>query len=145
MHKAVPLSYPASDAFPVPHEWFQPGDLVIGGMMSHLIYHFYQTLFNQHPFLNLHDSPMSFRPVSDLHFISSSQKRTINMLGLFNCFIILDGHGLGFSLWITIMENIFLQKMQPILSQNGTCSSFIQRLPQLINLEHYIEFYHIVA
>ncbi|XP_058036590.1 vomeronasal type-2 receptor 26-like [Ahaetulla prasina] len=30
----------------------------------------------------------------------------------------------------------FLQKMQPLLSQNGICSSFIQRLPQLVHLEY---------
>ncbi|XP_058036517.1 vomeronasal type-2 receptor 116-like [Ahaetulla prasina] len=30
----------------------------------------------------------------------------------------------------------FLQKMQPLLSQNGICSSFVQRLPQLVHLEY---------
>uniref|UniRef100_A0A670ZTF1 G-protein coupled receptors family 3 profile domain-containing protein n=1 Tax=Pseudonaja textilis TaxID=8673 RepID=A0A670ZTF1_PSETE len=39
----------------------------------------------------------------------------------------------------------FLQKMQPILSQNGICSSFIQRLSQLIHIEHYTELYHMVS
>ncbi|XP_039183091.1 vomeronasal type-2 receptor 26-like [Crotalus tigris] len=36
----------------------------------------------------------------------------------------------------------FLQKMEPLLSQNGICSSFIQRLPQLINLADYKDLYH---
>ncbi|XP_070810888.1 vomeronasal type-2 receptor 26-like [Pituophis catenifer annectens] len=35
----------------------------------------------------------------------------------------------------------FLQKMQPLLSQNGICSSFIQRLSQLINLADFKEIY----
>ncbi|XP_060541592.1 vomeronasal type-2 receptor 26-like [Pantherophis guttatus] len=39
----------------------------------------------------------------------------------------------------------FLQKMQPILSQNGICSSFIQRLSQLIHIEHIGELYHIFS
>ncbi|KAG8140942.1 hypothetical protein E2320_003563 [Naja naja] len=73
MHKAVPLSYSESDAFPVPHEWYQPGDLIISGMMSYLIYHFYQTLFNQHPFLNLHDSPLTYGSLAQEEFLTSKR------------------------------------------------------------------------
>ncbi|XP_070585189.1 vomeronasal type-2 receptor 26-like [Erythrolamprus reginae] len=53
--------------------------------------------------------------------------------------------------WIGIfaMDNnngeSFLQNMQPILSQNGICASFIQRLPQLLHLEDYTELLHIVS
>ncbi|KAM3820960.1 vomeronasal type-2 receptor 26-like [Vipera latastei] len=39
----------------------------------------------------------------------------------------------------------FLQKMQPILSQNGICSSFVQRLPQLIHIEHLTQLYYIIS
>ncbi|XP_058036602.1 vomeronasal type-2 receptor 26-like [Ahaetulla prasina] len=39
----------------------------------------------------------------------------------------------------------FLRKMQPLLSENGICSAFMQRLPQLIHLEAYTEFYHMVS
>ncbi|XP_060540808.1 vomeronasal type-2 receptor 26-like [Pantherophis guttatus] len=39
----------------------------------------------------------------------------------------------------------FLQKMQPMLSQNGICSSFIQRISQLIHFEHYIELSHMLS
>ncbi|XP_029139022.1 vomeronasal type-2 receptor 26-like [Protobothrops mucrosquamatus] len=39
----------------------------------------------------------------------------------------------------------FLQKMEPLLSQNGICSSFIQRLPQLINLADYKDLYHQIS
>ncbi|XP_039208030.1 vomeronasal type-2 receptor 26-like [Crotalus tigris] len=51
--------------------------------------------------------------------------------------------------WIGIfaMDNnngeCFLQKIQPILSQNRICSSFVQRLPQLIHIEHYTKLYDI--
>ncbi|XP_070810589.1 vomeronasal type-2 receptor 26-like [Pituophis catenifer annectens] len=53
--------------------------------------------------------------------------------------------------WIGIftMDNSngerFLQKMQPILSQNGICSSFVQRISQLIHFEHYIELSHMLS
>ncbi|XP_026545844.1 vomeronasal type-2 receptor 26-like [Notechis scutatus] len=35
----------------------------------------------------------------------------------------------------------FLQKMEPLFSQNGICSSFIQWFPQLINLADYKDLY----
>ncbi|XP_058036547.1 vomeronasal type-2 receptor 26-like [Ahaetulla prasina] len=38
----------------------------------------------------------------------------------------------------------FLQKMQPLLSQNGICSSFIQRLSQLVHLEDYQESFQTI-
>ncbi|XP_025031118.1 vomeronasal type-2 receptor 26-like [Python bivittatus] len=61
--KRVTLSCPASDAFPIPHEWYQPGDLVIGEMVSQMVYQFFGIPFNQHPFLNLYDSPKSVQRV----------------------------------------------------------------------------------
>ncbi|XP_039222990.1 vomeronasal type-2 receptor 26-like [Crotalus tigris] len=58
MHKVVTLRCPSSEAFPVPHEWFQPGDLVIGGMVSHIFYHFYEIEFKEHPSLKPYDLPL---------------------------------------------------------------------------------------
>ncbi|XP_025029652.1 vomeronasal type-2 receptor 26-like [Python bivittatus] len=39
----------------------------------------------------------------------------------------------------------FLQKMQPLLSWNGICSSFTQRLPQLVHFEDISELYYTVS
>ncbi|XP_058036622.1 vomeronasal type-2 receptor 26-like [Ahaetulla prasina] len=39
----------------------------------------------------------------------------------------------------------FLQKMQPLLSQNGICSSFVQRLSELVHMEDLPELYQIVS
>ncbi|KAG8140943.1 hypothetical protein E2320_003563, partial [Naja naja] len=123
MHKAVPLSCPASDAFPVPHEWYQPGDLLTYGSLA------------QEEFQTSKRSSLYFMvPKEDHQYLG-----IIQLLHHFRW------------TWIGIftMDNnngeCFLQKMQPILSKNGICSSFIQRLPQLIHIEHYIEFYHIVS
>ncbi|XP_039220529.1 vomeronasal type-2 receptor 26-like [Crotalus tigris] len=55
MHKVVTLRCPSSEAFPLPHEWFQPGDLVIGGMVSQIFYNFYEIEFKEHPSLNPYD------------------------------------------------------------------------------------------
>ncbi|KAM6451845.1 vomeronasal type-2 receptor 26-like [Liasis olivaceus] len=37
------------DTFPVPHEWYQPGDLLIGGMTSQNLYAFSEHSFHEHP------------------------------------------------------------------------------------------------
>ncbi|KAG8148037.1 hypothetical protein E2320_022581, partial [Naja naja] len=55
MHRVATLRCPASEAFPVPHEWYQPGELVIGGMVSHIFYHFYEIEFKEHPSLIPYD------------------------------------------------------------------------------------------
>ncbi|XP_039182948.1 vomeronasal type-2 receptor 26-like [Crotalus tigris] len=39
----------------------------------------------------------------------------------------------------------FLHKMQPLLSENGICSSFIERLAQLIHLEDFPEVYQTIS
>ncbi|XP_058036504.1 vomeronasal type-2 receptor 26-like [Ahaetulla prasina] len=39
----------------------------------------------------------------------------------------------------------FLQKMQPLLSQNGICSSFVQRLSQLVHMEDLSGLYRAVS
>ncbi|XP_058036721.1 vomeronasal type-2 receptor 26-like [Ahaetulla prasina] len=48
------LKCPEVDPFPVPHEWYQPGDLLIGGMASQIIYAFREHSFYQHPFQELY-------------------------------------------------------------------------------------------
>ncbi|XP_070810713.1 vomeronasal type-2 receptor 26-like [Pituophis catenifer annectens] len=39
----------------------------------------------------------------------------------------------------------FLQKMQPLLSQNGICSSFIERIAQQLHMEALHEFYQTIS
>ncbi|XP_070810140.1 vomeronasal type-2 receptor 26-like [Pituophis catenifer annectens] len=55
--KIVTLSCPASDAFLIPHEWYQPGDLIIGGMVSHIFYNFYEINFEDNPYITFYDVP----------------------------------------------------------------------------------------
>lgn len=40
--------------FPIPHEWYQPGDLIIGAMVSQNLYPFSEHLFQRHPFQELY-------------------------------------------------------------------------------------------
>nr|XP_034957704.1 vomeronasal type-2 receptor 26-like [Zootoca vivipara] len=46
---------PVNDPIHVPHEWYQPGDLIIGGITSHIYYIFYEAFFKEHPKQNLFD------------------------------------------------------------------------------------------
>ncbi|KAM3821288.1 vomeronasal type-2 receptor 26-like [Vipera latastei] len=58
VHKVVTLRCPVSDAFLVPHEWYQPGDFIIGGMASHMGYHRFLIKFNENPAIKPYEIPI---------------------------------------------------------------------------------------
>ncbi|XP_032092318.1 vomeronasal type-2 receptor 26-like [Thamnophis elegans] len=60
VHKVGTLSCPTSDAFVIPHEWYQPEDLIIGGMTSHMGYHFYEFKFSKNPSITPYEIPVVF-------------------------------------------------------------------------------------
>ncbi|XP_039220532.1 vomeronasal type-2 receptor 26-like [Crotalus tigris] len=236
MHKVVTLRCPSSEAFPVPHEWFQPGDLVIGGMVSHIFYHFYEIEFKEHPSLKPYDLPLvitkfyqhvlamgfavkeinedskilpnitlgfhiydsyynprlTYRTTLDLLFksqefvpnykcdiqknlmaiigglgapTSSLMSESINLfkipqeefqstklsslycmvpnedyqyMGVIQLFLHFGWRWIGGFAFETKGER-FLQKLQPLLSQNGICLAFTQKIPQHIHLEDLSE------
>ncbi|XP_039182972.1 vomeronasal type-2 receptor 26-like [Crotalus tigris] len=57
VHKVVTLRCPASDAFNVPHEWYQHGDFIIGLMASHMGYHLYEIKFSENPSIKPYEIP----------------------------------------------------------------------------------------
>ncbi|XP_039182797.1 vomeronasal type-2 receptor 26-like [Crotalus tigris] len=57
VHKVATQSCPGSDAFLVPHEWYQPGDFIIGEMVSHIEYHLYEFKFNENPSIKPYEIP----------------------------------------------------------------------------------------
>ncbi|XP_060137357.1 vomeronasal type-2 receptor 26-like [Zootoca vivipara] len=48
---------PTSGPFPVPHEWYQPGGLIIGGISSQIFYVFYEVFFREQPSQNMFTIP----------------------------------------------------------------------------------------
>ncbi|KAK9398185.1 type-2 vomeronasal receptor [Crotalus adamanteus] len=244
MHKVVTLRCPSSEAFPVPHEWFQPGDLIIGGMVSHIFYHFFGIEFKEHPSLKPYDLPLvitkfyqhvlavafavkeinedsqilsnitlgfhiydsyynprlTYRTTLDLLFksqefvpnykcdnqknlmaiigglgapTSSLMSESINLfkipqltygsfaqeefqsnklsslycmvpnedyqyMGVIQLFLHFGWRWIGVFAFETKGER-FLQKLQPLLSQNGICLAFTQKIPQRIHLEDLSE------
>ncbi|XP_077773958.1 vomeronasal type-2 receptor 26-like [Podarcis muralis] len=47
------MNYP----FPAPHQWYQPGGFIIGGIASQIFYVFYEVFFKEHPSQNMFDVP----------------------------------------------------------------------------------------
>ncbi|XP_070810137.1 vomeronasal type-2 receptor 26-like [Pituophis catenifer annectens] len=185
--KIVTLSCPASDAFLVPHEWYQPGDLIIGGIVSHTYYNLHEINFKEHPYIASCDIPKCdtqknlMAIIGGLDFVTSSYiaeiigffkipQLTYGSLAQEECqasklsslyFMVPkeDHQYIGIIqllhhfrwTWIGIFsfdnnngEN-FLLKMQPLLSQNGICSAFIEQLPQQLHFERFPEFYQTIS
>ncbi|CAI7935161.1 Hypothetical predicted protein, partial [Podarcis lilfordi] len=47
---------PETDTFPVPHEWYQSGGLIIGGIASQFYYSIIEERFIENPSQNLFDN-----------------------------------------------------------------------------------------
>ncbi|XP_054850400.1 vomeronasal type-2 receptor 26-like [Eublepharis macularius] len=45
------------DPLPVPHEWYQPGDFLIGGVLTQIGYHLHEIDFSRHPSEELYKDP----------------------------------------------------------------------------------------
>ncbi|KAG6466759.1 type-2 vomeronasal receptor [Crotalus adamanteus] len=55
--KVQPLKCTGEEALKIPQEWYQDGELLIGGLMSHVHYLFPEFSFNRHPFEESVDLP----------------------------------------------------------------------------------------
>ncbi|XP_060137341.1 vomeronasal type-2 receptor 26-like [Zootoca vivipara] len=51
------MQCPGGDPIPVPHEWYQPGDLLIGGIASQIFYHSSEIQFKEDPAQELLEVP----------------------------------------------------------------------------------------
>ncbi|XP_058036552.1 vomeronasal type-2 receptor 26-like [Ahaetulla prasina] len=246
--KIVTLSCPASDAFLVPQEWYQPGDLIVGGMMSHIFYSLHKINFKEYPRVTSYDTPnviikfyqhilalafavkeinedsqilpnvtlgfriydsychsrMTYRTTLDLLFKSQdfvpnykcdSQKNLMAIIGgldfvtssyiaeiigffkipqltygslaretskLSSVYFMVPKEDYQYIGIVQLLHHFrwtcigifsvdnnkgenFLQKMQPLLSENGICSSFIERLPRQLHLERFPEIYQTIS
>ncbi|XP_054850396.1 vomeronasal type-2 receptor 26-like [Eublepharis macularius] len=55
--KAETTKCPMKDPLPVPHEWYQPGDVLVGGIVSQICYHLHEIDFSGHPAQELYKDP----------------------------------------------------------------------------------------
>ncbi|KAG8140936.1 hypothetical protein E2320_003573 [Naja naja] len=151
--KAVTLSCPASPAFPIPHEWFQSADLVIGGMVSQIFYHFHEVELKDHPSIKHFNLPLTYgsfnqeelqaTELSSLYFMVSKEEHQYS--GIIQLL-----HHFGWT-WIgafTFDKNKgehFLQKLNLLLSQNRICLAFTQKLPEHVPIEDLAELFDLIS
>nr|XP_056719699.1 vomeronasal type-2 receptor 26-like [Euleptes europaea] len=55
--KVHTVKSPLSDPIPVPHEWYQSGDLLIGGIASQIMYTLQEIPFKKNPLLDMFEVP----------------------------------------------------------------------------------------
>ncbi|XP_053216377.1 vomeronasal type-2 receptor 26-like [Podarcis raffonei] len=95
--KVDTLKCPTNDPLPVPHEWYEPGDLLIGAISSQIIFFFPEVSFEQHPSNDLgfdlpsyYDARMTYRTTLNQLFNShrfipnykcGTQKKLIAVIG----------------------------------------------------------------
>ncbi|XP_060538263.1 vomeronasal type-2 receptor 26-like [Pantherophis guttatus] len=155
VQKAVTLSCPATDAFPIPHEWYQPGDLIGRSPFSHFL-----------PIPNsklasiftaaLNSAPDSTKPPDNRSQLSlltygSFAQEDFQITELFPLYCMVPKEEQQYTGFIQLLlhfgwtwiglfasenkEECFLQKLQPLLSQHRVCLAFTQKIPQHIHLE----------
>lgn len=55
--KAASIKCHMMDSFPIPNEWYQSGDFLIGEIASQLFYHLHEIDFKRHPAEELYKVP----------------------------------------------------------------------------------------
>ncbi|KAG8140921.1 hypothetical protein E2320_003539 [Naja naja] len=122
MNKVVTLSSPPNDAFLVPHDWYQPGDLIIGGMLTY-------GSFAQEEFQTT--------KLSSLYCMVPNEDHQYT--GIIQLLVHFKWTWIGVFTLNTNKGERFFQKLQSLLSQNDMCIAFSQNIPQLVNLENVSE------
>ncbi|KAG8140930.1 hypothetical protein E2320_003558 [Naja naja] len=101
------------DPVPVPHEWYQPGDFTIGGIVSLTYGSFGSEGYkgNQGSFYHMVPNERHLY-MGIIHLLKHLQWTWIG-------FFVLEGDS----------GESFLKALKPLLSQNDICSAFIERIP----------------
>lgn len=58
MCREYTLRCPGNEPLDIPEEWYQPGEILIGGMATHSTYIFPNISFNKHPLEESFDVPL---------------------------------------------------------------------------------------
>ncbi|XP_077773976.1 vomeronasal type-2 receptor 26-like [Podarcis muralis] len=96
VYKVASMACPTNEPVPVPHEWHQPGGLIIGGIASQIIYHSLEIDFKEPPSQKLfqdpdyYDAMATYRTTLDLlfkshkfvpNYICDTRKNVIAVIG----------------------------------------------------------------
>ncbi|KAG8140938.1 hypothetical protein E2320_003575 [Naja naja] len=137
--KVNALKCPEADPIPIPHEWLQRGDLLIGGIASQHLYGFSEHTFNAQPSQDLYGlSDQS----SSLYFMAPNEvPQYIGIIRLLQHF---EWKWIGLFVADTESGEHFLKKLELLFFQQGICFSFIQRFPKLLRLDDLGNFGNIM-
>ncbi|KAG8140932.1 hypothetical protein E2320_003559, partial [Naja naja] len=162
----VSLKCHKSDLIPVPHEWNQPADLLIGGMISQFFPN--QCMINQsvvfyalkNCFKNCSKSDIQRRGplftygalvpgkidstvVPSLYsMVSNEAQQYLGILKLLQHF---GWTWIGMFIWANDNGQRFLQTMEALLFQNGICTAYKQKIPLRIRLDNFEEMIEITS
>ncbi|KAG8140877.1 hypothetical protein E2320_003520, partial [Naja naja] len=119
----------SKESFLVPHEWYQPGKFLIGGIVSHILNVYFQYTFDDAPSKKLNDE----LPLSNMGETSSFYHTVSNEGHQYTGIISLLKH-FGW-IWVGLLAaddesgDRFLKKLESLFLQNKICSAFVQRMP----------------
>ncbi|KAG8147832.1 hypothetical protein E2320_022906, partial [Naja naja] len=137
--KRVSRKCPRTQFFTVPHDWYQPGMLLIGGMASQIIYVFNEVSFKNIPSQDIgFDLPLtygSFAPedfvkTKDLTFYRMVPNDENQYMGIIHLLLHFGWTWVGLFTGDDDSGKYFLQSMEVLFSKYQICSAFIQVFPR---------------
>ncbi|KAG8140933.1 hypothetical protein E2320_003560, partial [Naja naja] len=128
----VSLKCHKSDLIPVPHEWNQPADLLIGGMISQFF-----------TYGALVPGKIDSTVVPSLYsMVSNEAQQYLGILKLLQHF---GWTWIGMFIHDNDNGQKFLQTMEALFFQNGICTAYRQKIPQRIHLDNFEEMIEITS
>ncbi|KAG8140794.1 hypothetical protein E2320_003462, partial [Naja naja] len=126
VNKSHAFSCNGQDPLYIPHEWYEPGDFFIGGMVSHIHYIFFNII-----------SYGSFEPASNDQIHSASFLRMVpsellQYQGLVQLLLYFQWRWMGLMATDDESGTYFLRTVEQILLQEGICPAFSERLTKHI-------------
>ncbi|KAL8177255.1 UNVERIFIED_CONTAM: hypothetical protein K2H54_043782 [Gekko kuhli] len=125
-----------NDGLPVPHEWYQPGDFLIGGITSQVLYMFHKLSFEEHPSQKLFDIPVEIDNRSKNKCFGVSEKQKEQMYWIDSATFESNG---------TLKTNQISKALESLFAQHGLCSAFVQRIPRQTYLTDMYEINDMVS
>ncbi|KAG8140800.1 hypothetical protein E2320_003450 [Naja naja] len=136
------LNCTGDESLKIPHEWYQEGEILTGGLMSQVHYLFPEISFNRHPSMESVDiSYGSFQLVATDEsrfppFYRMAPNEALQYEGLVQLLLYFGWKWVGFVIADDKHGEHFIQIMEPKLSQNKICSEFTERVDRNFHFYH---------
>ncbi|KAG8140283.1 hypothetical protein E2320_002983, partial [Naja naja] len=122
------------DYLSFPPEYYQPGDLVIGGLVSHLFSPGDFISFKEIPETKSIDKPISHIPSLLLErIIKMVPNEEVQYTGVVQLLLYFEWMWTGIIAMDDDQGIDFIQTLTPKLSHGGICTAFIERIPSTLS------------